>query len=35
MAGLDTFAQTDEAKEGAKAFAEKRRPEFGKYVQSY
>jgi naphthoate synthase len=35
MAGLDTFAQTDEAKEGATAFAEKRRPEFDKYVQGH
>ncbi|HWN36089.1 MAG TPA: enoyl-CoA hydratase-related protein [Pseudonocardia sp.] len=35
IAGLDTFAQTDEAKEGAIAFAEKRQPEFGKYVQQH
>jgi len=35
IAGLDSFAQTDEAKEGAAAFAEKRQPEFGKYVQQH
>ena len=35
IAGLDSFLQTDEAKEGAAAFAEKRQPEFGKYVQSH
>jgi dihydroxynaphthoic acid synthetase len=35
MAGLDTFAQTDEAKEGAKAFVEKRAPDFGKYYKSH
>lgn len=35
MAGLDSYAQTDEAKEGAAAFAEKRKPEFGKYVKTY
>jgi dihydroxynaphthoic acid synthetase len=35
MAGLDTFAQTDEAKEGAAAFVEKRKPEFGKYLKTY
>jgi len=28
MAGLDVFAVTDEAKEGAAAFAEKRPPDF-------
>jgi naphthoate synthase len=31
MAGLDVFAVTDEAKEGALAFAEKRKPDFAKY----
>ncbi len=30
--GLDVFSVTDEAKEGAAAFAEKRTPEFGKYI---
>lgn len=35
MAGLDSYAQTDEGKEGAAAFAEKRQPEFGKYVKTY
>jgi naphthoate synthase len=35
IAGLDSFLQTDEAKEGAAAFAEKRQPEFDKYVQSH
>lgn len=30
--GLDTFAKSDEAKEGALAFAEKRAPDFGKYL---
>jgi naphthoate synthase len=29
MAGLDVFAVTDESKEGAVAFAEKRKPDFG------
>ncbi len=28
QAGLDVFAVTDEAKEGAAAFAEKRKPDF-------
>lgn len=31
-AGLDTFATTDEAAEGALAFSEKRAPDFGKYL---
>ena len=31
MTGLDVFALTDEAKEGAAAFVEKRKPDFGKY----
>jgi naphthoate synthase len=35
MAGLDSYAQTPEAKEGANAFAEKRPAEFGKYLKSY
>jgi len=35
MAGLDSYAQTPEAKEGAAAFAEKRPAEFGKYLKSY
>jgi dihydroxynaphthoic acid synthetase len=35
FAGLDTFAQTDEAKEGAIAFVEKRQPDFGKYHRSH
>src|SRR5258708_5576352 len=35
MAGLDTFAETDEAKEGAAAFVEKRKPDFGKYYRSH
>jgi naphthoate synthase len=35
MAGLDTFAQTDEAKEGAAAFVEKRQPDFAKYTRSH
>jgi dihydroxynaphthoic acid synthetase len=35
FAGLDTFAQTDEAKEGAIAFVEKRQPDFGKYYRSH
>ena len=30
--GLDTFAGTDEAKEGALAFSEKRVPDFGQYL---
>lgn len=33
MAGLETYVQTDEAKEGTAAFAEKRPPEFAKYVK--
>jgi naphthoate synthase len=35
QAGLDVFAQTDEAKEGAAAFAEKRQPDFGKYFGAH
>jgi naphthoate synthase len=31
IAGMDVFAVTDEAKEGAAAFAEKRKPDFDKY----
>ncbi len=31
FAGLDLFVATDEAAEGAKAFAEKREPDFGQY----
>jgi dihydroxynaphthoic acid synthetase len=31
-AGLDTFAKTDEAMDGAHAFAEKRKPDFAKYA---
>lgn len=31
-AGLDTFANSDEATEGARAFAEKRKPDFAKYA---
>jgi dihydroxynaphthoic acid synthetase len=31
-AGLDTFAGSDEAREGAVAFAEKRDPDFGQYL---
>ncbi|MCU1690944.1 MAG: putative naphthoate synthase [Frankiales bacterium] len=30
--GLDTFAGTDESKEGALAFSEKRKPDFGQYL---
>ena len=33
MAGLESYVQTDEAKEGAAAFAEKRAPDFAKYVK--
>ncbi|MCW2952002.1 MAG: putative naphthoate synthase [Conexibacter sp.] len=33
--GLDVFAQTDEAREGAAAFAEKRTPEFAKYAGAH
>ena len=33
--GVCKSLQTDEAKEGAAAFAEKRKPEFGKYVQNH
>jgi naphthoate synthase len=32
MAGLDVFAVTDEAKEGAIAFAEKRKPDFAAHA---
>lgn len=32
-AGFDLYAKTPEAREGAIAFAEKRRPNFGKYVE--
>ncbi len=32
MAGLEVFGQTEEAKEGAVAFAEKRAPDFAKFV---
>ncbi|HEY2831958.1 MAG TPA: enoyl-CoA hydratase-related protein, partial [Sporichthyaceae bacterium] len=32
MAGLDVFAVTDEAKEGAVAFAEKRKPDFARHA---
>jgi naphthoate synthase len=32
MAGLDVFAVTDEAKEGANAFAEKRKPDFAAHA---
>ncbi|HZZ49838.1 MAG TPA: enoyl-CoA hydratase-related protein [Pseudonocardia sp.] len=35
MAGLDTFVQTEEAQEGAVAFAEKRQPDFGKYYKQH
>jgi naphthoate synthase len=31
FAGLDLFVESDEAKEGAAAFAEKRDPDFGPY----
>ena len=31
IAGMDVFAVTDEAKEGAAAFAEKRKPDFARY----
>ena len=34
-AGLDTFVLTDEAKEGAAAFTEKRAPEFTKYLKTH
>ena len=33
-AGLDLFVASDEGKEGAAAFAEKRAPEFGRYVSA-
>jgi naphthoate synthase len=35
MAGLDVFLVTDEAKEGAAAFAEKRPPDFTKHQLSH
>jgi len=35
MAGLDSYAQTDEGKEGAAAFAEKRKPDFARHVKGY
>ena len=35
MSALDLFVVSDEGAEGAKAFAEKRMPEFNKYVQSH
>jgi dihydroxynaphthoic acid synthetase len=33
MAGLEAYVQTDEAKEGAAAFAEKRAPDFARYAK--
>lgn len=33
--GLTTFLQTEEAQEGAAAFAEKRAPDFARYVRSH
>ena len=33
--GLNVFLQTDEAKEGAAAFAEKREPDFARHLQSH
>jgi naphthoate synthase len=33
--GLNVFLQTDEAKEGAAAFAEKREPDFARYRRSH
>jgi dihydroxynaphthoic acid synthetase len=35
MAGLDSFLQTPESKEGAAAFVEKRPPDFGKYTPGH
>jgi len=35
IAGLDVFLETDEAKEGAAAFAEKRKPDFDTYQISH
>jgi naphthoate synthase len=32
-AGLDLFVETDEGREGALAFTEKRQPDFGRYVR--
>ena len=34
MSALDVFGETDEAKEGAAAFAEKRKPDFAKHALS-
>ena len=31
FSGLGLFAETDEAREGARAFSEERAPEFGAY----
>lgn len=35
MSALDLFAVSDEGMEGARAFAEKRPPEFAKYYQAH
>ncbi len=35
IAGLEVFSETDEAKEGALAFAEKRKPDFAKHQLSH